>query len=155
MSIYRIKYESNNAVHTTYVGATSEYRALNSLGEYLKGEWVETCDGLSARIDAFSGAHLTRENKYDYMVLTSRSGYAYKIPVEIERVNPEDVDYGTEILYYRGVWNVSTLTSVLIELLRGDESDKPCEEDAEALITFTEYTNEDLIIIKRGKIEYF
>ena len=155
MSIYRIKYESNNAVHTTYVGATSEYRALNSLGEYLKGEWVETCDGLSARIDAFSGAHLTGENKYDYMVLTSRSGYAYKIPVEIERVNPEDVDYGTEILYYRGVWDVSTLTSVLIELLRGDESDKPCEEDAEALITFTEYTSEDLITIKRGEIEYF
>lgn len=155
MSIYKIKYENEGTMKTMYVGATSEYKALHTFGQSFLGGWIETCDGLSARIDAFSGAHLTKESKYDYAVLTSRSGYAYKIPVEIERVDPEDVDYGTEILYYRGVWDVSTLTSVLIELLRGDESDKPCEEDAEALITFTEYTNEDLITIKRGEIEYF
>ena len=154
MSIYRIKYESEGTMETMYVGATSEYKALHTFGQSFLGDWFDTDGEGLVHVDAFSGAHFTEEG-YDNIVLTNYRGIIFKIPIEIERVNPEDVDYGTEILYYRGVWDVSTLTSVLIELLRGDESDKPCEEDAEALITFTEYTNEDLITIKRGEIEYF
>ena len=157
MSIYKIKYESEGTMETMYVGATSEYAALHTFGQSFVGSWFKT-DGGYAHVDAFSGAHIIEDettSKYDHVVLTSRSGFVFKIPVEIERVNPQDVEYGTEILYYRRVWDVSALTGVIIELLRGDESDKPCAEDAEALITFTDYTYEDLITIKRGKIEYF